>query len=131
MQNKQNRGCWNGVYRYKFNLYRYKLPTAQFGTRCTGTRSTCTGTCWPPPIFAQGVPIHVQPVPVHVLVSCLGCWDFCIFTHFSSTNLLQYIPYQKSTMESHQNNSKSGLYSIKIHFPQVRTFLPKNQNHKR
>ena len=99
-----------GVYRYMFNLYRYMLPTAHFFTRCTGTCSTCTGTC------------------AHFL---LGMFRILIFfSHFSSTNPLQYFPYQKSTMESLQNNSKSGLESMKIYFPKVRTFLPKSKSKK-
>ena len=99
------------------------------------------GHCW-------GVPVHVQHVPVHVVhclffqhvyrysLTCTGTcarflpenvWDFAFLLIFSSTNLLQYIPYQKFTMESLQNNSKSGLELMKIHSPQVRTFLPKIQ----
>ena len=104
----QKQGCWKqwywyhldwyryqsltaSGYRYQFEWYRYYLPTASW--------------YW-----------YHSLVPVPPTGFCPEMLDFGIFTHFSSTNLLQFVPYQKSTMESIQNNSKCGLESIKIHF---------------
>ena len=66
----------------------------------------------------------------HLRVFAHKTLDFCIFIHFSSTNLLQSIPYRKSTMESTQNNSKGGLESMKTLFCQVRAFS-QIENHKK
>ena len=50
-------------------------------------------------------------------------WQISPFSSiFSSINLLQFIPYQKSTMESTQNNSKSGLSPIKPLFLKLGSF---------
>ena len=93
-------------------------------TTCTGTPLTCTGI---------GYPLHpctgtAQLVPVHPTGFCPEIFDFGVFTHFSSTNHLQFVPYQKSTMESTQNNSKCGLESMKTLFSQVRAFPPKSKS---
>ena len=110
------------------------------GTTGTGTTLTCTDIGYPLP-FGIGTglsgtgtdcPLHpctgtAQPVPVHPTGFCPEMLDFAFLTHFSSTNLLQFVPYQKSTMESLQNNSKSGLESMKTLFSQVRAF-PQNPN---
>ena len=90
------------------------------GTSLGGTGATC--------------PLHYGTSTTfwyryHLRVFAQKCLIFGIFTHFASTNLLQFVPYQKSTMESTQNNSKYGLESIKIHFSQVRAFHP-NPNKK-
>ena len=106
------------------------------GSSGTGTTLTGTGTgC--PLLVGTGTglggtgtdcPLHpgtgtTQLVPVPPTGFCPKMLDFCIFTHFSSTNLLQFVPYKKSTMESTLNNSKSGLESMKTLFSQVRAFL--------
>ena len=108
------------------------------GTTCTGTALTCTGigysllgctgTGCPLPIFAPYVPVQLNLYRYKCSFSARECSGFCIFTHFLSTNLLQYFPYKKSTMESLQKYSKSGLESMKIYFPHVRTFLPKSKS---
>ena len=110
------------------------------GTIGTGNTLTCTGTGYPLPVSTgtclsctgTDCPLHPytgtdQPVPVHPMGFCPKMRDFAFLTHFSSTNLLQFVPYQKSTMESLQNNSKSGLESMKTLFSQVRAF-PQNPN---
>ena len=106
----------------------------------TGTTLTVTSTSYPLPVgtgtglsgIGTDCPLHhgtdtTPLVPVPPTGFCPKMRDFGIFTHFSSTNLLQYVPYQKSTMESTQNNSKSGLESMKTLFSQVRAF-PQNPN---
>ena len=111
------------------------------GSSGTGTTFTGTGTSYPLPIgtgtslsgTGTDFPLHhgtgtTPLVPVPPTGFCLKMRDFGIFTHFSSTNLLQFVPYQKSTMESTQNNSKRGLESIKIPFPQVRAFHLKSKS---
>ena len=86
--------------------YRYHLPTAS----------------WVPvPLFGTGTTYEFLPIKR---------WFFFIFIHFSSTNLLQSIPYRKSTMESTQNNFKGGLESMKTLFSQVRPFS-QIENHKK
>ena len=95
---------------------------------CTGTGSTCTGTGWPLPLFSPCVSVQFDLYRYRCSISARKCSGFCIFTHFSSTNILQYVPYKKSTMESLQNNSKSGLASIKTLFSQVRAFPPKSKS---
>ena len=90
------------------------------GTSLSGTSTTC------PLHHGTGTTLWYR---YHLRVFCPKMLDFGIFTHFSSTNLLQFVPYQNSTMESTQNNSKCGLKSIKIHFTQVRAFH-QNPNQK-
>ena len=92
----------------------------------TSTSLSGTGTTCP---LHHGYLYH-SLVPIPLTGFAQKTLDFGIFTHFSSTNLLQFIPYQKSTMESTQNNSKGGLESMKTLFSQVRAFSP-NQEHKR
>ena len=70
------------------------------GTSLSGTGTTC------PLHHGTGTTLWYR---YHLRVFAHKCWIFVIFTHFSSTNLLQFVPYQKSTMESTQNNSKCGL----------------------
>ena len=122
MQNKQKRGCWKYWYRYQDavgNRYQYRSSTAS-RYRYRFERYRC-------PVR---IPIaHCILVPVPPTGFCPEIRDFGIFTHFFSTNLPQFVPYQKSTMESTQNNSKCGLESIKIPFPQVRAFH-QNPNQK-
>ena len=82
------------------------------GTTGTGTTLTCTGTGYPLPVgtgtglICTGIdcPLHpctctAQPIPIHPTGFCPKMRDFAFLTHFSSTNLLQFVPYQKSTME--------------------------------
>ena len=105
------------------------------GSSGTGTTLTGTGTSYPLTVgTGTGLSGTGTDCPLHhgtgttPLVSvpptgfCPKMQDFGIFTHFYSTNLLHFVPYQKSTMVSTQNNSKCGLESIKINFPQVRAF---------
>ena len=92
----------------------------------TGTNLSGTGTTCP---LHHGYRYH-SLVPVPFTGFAQKTLGFGIFTHFSSTNLLQFIPYQKSTMESTQNNSKCGLESMKTLFSQVKAFSS-NQEHKR
>ena len=97
-------------------------------------------------LLEQQVPVSFKPVMVQVTlcipisvqlnlyrytlrVFAQNNAGFCIFTQFSSTNLLQFVPYQTSTMESTQNNFKCGLELIKTLFSQVRAF-PQNPNQK-
>ena len=117
-------GCWNNRYRYHFAGTGYPLPVGT-GTGLNGTGTGLNGT-------DTDCPLHpctgtTQPVPVHPTGFCPKMRDFAFLTHFSSTNLLQFVPYQKSTMESLQNNSKSGLESMKTLFSEVRAF-PQNPN---
>ena len=85
------------------------------GTTGPGTTLTYTGTGYPMPVSigttqtytGTDCPLHpctgtAQPVPVHPTGFCPKMRDFAFLTHFSSTNLLQFFPYQKSTMESTQ-----------------------------
>ena len=95
---------------------------------CTGTGLTCTDTGFPQPLFSPCVPVQLDLYRYRCSFSARKCSGFCIFTHFSPTNLLQYVPYQKSTMESLQNNSRSGLESRKTLFSQVRAFPPKSKS---
>ena len=89
----------------------------------TSTSLSGTGTTFP---LHHGYRYHfLVPVPIHDFAQKMS--GFGIFTHFSLINLLQFIPYQKSTMESTQNNSKGGLESMKTLFSQVRAF-PQNPN---
>ena len=110
------------------------------GTTGIDTPLTCTGTGYPLPVGTStglsctgtNCPLHpctgtAQPIPVHPTGFCPKMRDFAFLTHFSFTNLLQFVPYQKSTMESLQNNSKSGLESMKTLLSQVRAF-PQNPN---
>ena len=91
------------------------------GTSLSGTDTTCP--------LHHGYRYHFL-VPVPIRDFSQKTLDFCIFIHFSSTNLLQSIPYQKSTMESTQNNSKGGLESMKTLFSQVRAFFPNGKSQK-
>ena len=114
------------MYRYHFDRYRYRLSTAT-GTGLSGTGTGLSGTG-----TGTDCPLHpgtgtTQLVLVSTMGFCPKMQDFGIFTHFSSINLLQFIPYKKSTMESTQKNSKSGLESMKTLFSQVRAF-PQNPN---
>ena len=111
----QKQGCWKQWYRYHFDWYRYQSLTT------SGYRYHLPTASWVPvPLFGT--------VPIRDFAEKM--LDFSIFIHSSSTNLLQFIPYQKSTMESTQNNSKGGLESMKTLFFQVRAFSPnrKSQN---
>ena len=100
------------------------------GSSGTGTTLTGTGTSYPLPV-GTGTSLSgtgtTPLVPVPPTGFCPKMRDFGIFTHFSSTNLLQFVPYQKSTMQSTQKNSKGGLESMKTLFSQVRAF-PQNPN---
>ena len=110
------------------------------GTTGTGTTLTYTDIGYPLPVgtgtglsgIGTDCPLHpctgtTQPVLVHPTGFCQKMRDFAFLTHFSSTNLLQVVPYQKSTLESLQNNSNNGLESMKTLFSQVRAF-PQNLN---
>ena len=66
------------------------------------------------------VPLNWYRYPLRVFAQKMR--DFAFFTHFSSTNLLQFVPYQKFAMESTQNNSKCGLESIKSIFLKLGLF---------
>ena len=68
------------------------------------------------------VPVQLNRYRYPLRVFAQKMPDFAFFTHFSSTNLLQFVPYQKSTMESTQNNSKCGLESIKSIFLKLGLF---------
>ena len=91
------------------------------GTSLSGTDTTC--------LLHHGYRYHFL-VPVSICDFAPKMSGFGIFTHFSSINLLQFIPYKKSTMESTQNNSKGGLESMKTLFSQVRAFS-QIENHKK
>ena len=75
------------------------------------------------------VPVPLNWYRYHLRVFAKKMRDVSFLTNFSSTNILQFVQYQTFTMKSTQNNSKCGLQSIKIHFPQVRAF-PQNLNQK-
>ena len=93
------------------------LPVG-IGTNLSRTNTTCP--------LHHGYQYHsLVPVPLTSF-----CPENVGFLHFSSTNLLQSIPYRKSTMESTQNNSKDGLESMKTLFSQVRDFS-QIENHKK
>ena len=111
----QKQGCRKQWYRYHFDSYRYQsLLSMGTGTTLSGTITTC--------ILHNGYRYH-SLVPVPLAGSAQKMVDFTILTHFSSINFLQFIPYQKSTMESTQNNSKSGLESMKTSFLKLGLFL--------
>ena len=90
-------------------------------TSLSGTGTTCP--------LHHGYWYHfLVPVPMRDFAQKM--LDFSIFIHSSPTNLLQFVPYQKSTMESTQNNSKGGLESMKTPFSQVRAFSPNRKSQK-
>ena len=83
------------------------------GTTLSGTGTTC--------LLHNGYQYY-SLVPVPLAGSAQKMADFAILTHFSSINLLQFIPYKKSTMESTQNNFKSGLEFMKAYFLRLELF---------
>ena len=85
-----------------------------------GTDTSLSGTGTTCPLHHEYRYHFLVSVPIHNFAQ--KTLDFCLFIHFSSTNLLQSIPYKKSTMESTQNNSKSGLESMKTSFLKLGLF---------
>ena len=120
MQIKQQQSCWNNRYRYHFDLYRYRLST----TSRYGYRFELYRYRWPSASLYRysstdtGTPYGFLP---------RNMMDFA-FSHiflpqlFSNSSHIKNPPWNLP-----KNNSKCGLDSIKIHFPQVRAFNLKSK----
>ena len=121
MQNKQKQGCWNNRYRYHFDLYRYRLSTIsryryrfeRYHYRLPSAslyRYSSTGTDTP----YRFLPRNVR--------------DFAFSLIFLPQLFYNSSHIKKPPWNLPKNNSKCGLDSIKIHFPQVRAFHLKSKS---